>query len=364
MNSPHVSYVENITSKFTGDLSVVNAARVSFDKWKEEFGPEDQKLLNYLAKHNHWTPFGHPQLAFIREGSVNYYVDWCTNSGPGFRRMIVGQNAGGYVWAERGSLYAYIRTFGNYEPDIAVSMFARYPGCMEAFLAGKVDHSKLISNAGTVDITDSIFDEKSLSTALAANGLERKRPLMLMLGAAHLRLKQPIPIAREWFRSEYDLVRNEVSRRYVDEEPDMFIPEYLRKKSETAKQGSLAEPIDKHDEVMGHYRTAIEYGKGVYLAMIEEGVAPEVARFVLPQSMYTSFIETGSIDAYLRIYGLRAAADAQMEVRQYAHELREVLEPTWPKMWGDVGTQTWKPELAETNGGVDLLIAPTNLNSN
>ena len=44
------------------DLTVVNSARVSFSNHKENFEDKDEKLIRYLAKHNHWTPFAHPQI--------------------------------------------------------------------------------------------------------------------------------------------------------------------------------------------------------------------------------------------------------------------------------------------------------------
>ena len=50
--------------KMGSDLTVVNAARVSFGKKKTKFTKQDEKLINYLATHNHWTPFGHCNLQF------------------------------------------------------------------------------------------------------------------------------------------------------------------------------------------------------------------------------------------------------------------------------------------------------------
>ena len=46
------------------DLTVVNSARVSFGKKKDKFEPKDKKLITYLAKHGHWTPFGHCTLSY------------------------------------------------------------------------------------------------------------------------------------------------------------------------------------------------------------------------------------------------------------------------------------------------------------
>ncbi len=52
------------------DLTIVNAARVSFAAESHEFSGRDKKLIKYLAKHNHWTPFGHVQLQFRLKAPV------------------------------------------------------------------------------------------------------------------------------------------------------------------------------------------------------------------------------------------------------------------------------------------------------
>jgi thymidylate synthase (FAD) len=73
---------------------------------------------------------------------------------------------------------------------------------------------------------------------------------------------------------------------------------------------------------------------GLYDEMIKGGVAPEVARVVLPQAMYTEFIETGSLAAYARLCGLRTTPDAQREIQAYARGLSSLLEPRFPVSWG------------------------------
>lgn len=337
--------LENITQKFKdmGDLAAVNAARVSFNKWKNEFDTADAKLIEYLLNHSHWTPFAHSQLAFIRSNTPHYYADWVTNAGPGFRRVLL-HHGESVTWIERGSLYAYLRNFGHFEPDIAYQLVNRYPVTVGTF-TGRQFNLREGTSDNVVDITDALYSEDTLNTALMNRGIATDYSVLARIGVAHLFINQPIAIAREWYRHTYDLARNEVSRRYVDTEPDMFTPTYLRKRSPSAKQGSLGDPIDNHEEVMGHYQTNMEYAVGTYLGLLEEGVAPEVARFTLPQAMYTTFIETGSIDAYLRIYTLRSAADAQMEIRDYAHKLRATLEESWPLIWEEAGSG-WNPEHA------------------
>jgi thymidylate synthase (FAD) len=190
-------FVELIDT-FGDDLTVVNAARVSFAKESVVMEPRDEKLIKYLAEHNHITPFFHPQLRF--------------------------------------------------------------------------------------------------------------------------RLKMPIYVAREWFRHTVGFARNEVSRRYVDDVPECYLPpaESLRERDTNKKQGSKPTPIGSADEV---HRTIAEFQKtatDVYEYLLAHHLAPEVARGVLPQSMYTEFIETGSLSAYARLCALRLDPQAQEEIRVYA----------------------------------------------
>jgi thymidylate synthase (FAD) len=191
------------------DLTVVNAARVSLDKFHISFQDNDTKLLKYMAEHGHWTPFAHPQLSF--------------------------------------------------------------------------------------------------------------------------RIKMPIFVAREWFRHTVGLTRNEVSRRYVDTAPEIYFPKKWRKRAEKkVKQGSSSETTEwgiaymlEHLEVSLHF----------YQDLLENDVAPEMARMILPQSMYTEFIETGSLYAYARICKLRIAPDAQQETRKYAEAVFEHIQPLFPNSW-------------------------------
>jgi thymidylate synthase (FAD) len=198
---------------FGNDLTVVNAARVSFHKESTEFSDKDAKLVTYLAKHNHISPFFHPQI--------------------------------------------------------------------------------------------------------------------------RLRIKMPIFVAREWYRHTIGLSRNEVSRRYVDDEPQLWWPnaDSLRERDPKLKQGSKATPVDGADEIVNEMRTFGETVLGFYNSLLERSVAPEIARAVLPQGMYTEFIETGSLAAYARIWALRTDPGAQVEIRNYATALGELLKPHFPISW-------------------------------
>lgn len=187
------------------DLTVVNAARVSFAKQKDALDNKDTNLIKYLAQHHHWTPFSHVMLQF--------------------------------------------------------------------------------------------------------------------------RIKMPIFVAREWYRHTVGLSRNEESRRYVTDPPSFFIPTHWRKKAEDKKQGSSLETLEGIDAriIDDAFRTALGAATDAYNTMINMDVAPEMARMVLPQNMYTSFIETGSLAAYARIYGLRHAPDAMEEIQLYAKAIDSLV---------------------------------------
>ena len=198
---------------FGSDVTVVNAARVSFGKEVSVMDEKDVKLLNYLAKHNHVSPFFHPQIRF--------------------------------------------------------------------------------------------------------------------------RLKMPIFIAREWYRHQIGLSRNEVSRRYVDSKVECWVPQIIdiRERDPKAKQGSKATPVESVEAVHCQLKEATESAVRTYEALLAAKVAPEIARTVLPQSMYTEFIETGSLAAYARICALRLDPTAQKEIQVYASFVDQLLSKAFPHSW-------------------------------
>lgn len=205
-------YVE-ILDIFGSDLTVVNAARVSFAKESNEFSEQDGKLVRYLAKHHHNSPFFHPQI--------------------------------------------------------------------------------------------------------------------------HLRLKMPIFVAREWFRHQIGFARNEVSRRYVDSPPECYVPkpDAIRARDPKLKQGSKPDPVEDSKEAFELLSNATEAAMLAYKDLLAKGVAPEIARMVLPQSMYTEFVETGSLAAYARLCGLRLDPTAQKEIREYAMTVDTLLREKFPVSW-------------------------------
>ena len=148
-----------------------------------------------------------------------------------------------------------------------------------------------------------------------------------------LRLKMPIFVAREWFRHTIGFARNEVSRRYVDSEPEIFLPGELRERDPKLKQGSRSNAIENNESVVANISQFQKDAVDFYNKLLADGVAPEVARGVLPQNMYTEFIETGSLYAYARLCNLRLDPHAQKEIREYAEVLSKMLAEKFPASW-------------------------------
>jgi thymidylate synthase (FAD) len=149
------------------------------------------------------------------------------------------------------------------------------------------------------------------------------------------RIKMPLFVAREWYRHQIGFSRNEVSRRYVDNLPECWVPEPddIRERDPKLKQGSKETASPYSEEIHLQMNHVTEYVIKIYVNMIENNVAPEIARTILPQSMYTEFIETASLAAYARLYKLRTSPDAQREIQKYARMVGDELSKKFPVSW-------------------------------
>jgi thymidylate synthase (FAD) len=147
------------------------------------------------------------------------------------------------------------------------------------------------------------------------------------------RIKMPIFVAREWFRHQIGFARNEVSRRYVYTEPELYLPEVCRQRDPNLKQGSKEESVKDNAICLTAMKEVYACSLHIYKALLEQGLCPEQARMVLPQSMYTEFIETGSLSAYARLCGLRLDPHAQKEIQEYAEAVSKILAEKFPVSW-------------------------------
>ena len=155
---------------------------------------------------------------------------------------------------------------------------------------------------------------------------------------ARFRLKMPIWMAREWFRHTVGFARNEVSRRYVDDMPSFFLPDELRTRAPTKKQGSNDDIHPQNDLYRQFMVEECTNALTTYALLLGQGVCPEQARMILPQSMMTEFIETGSLAAYARLVKLRTSPDAQKEIRDVAEQIGKVLGGMFPVSWAALVT--------------------------
>lgn len=145
-----------------------------------------------------------------------------------------------------------------------------------------------------------------------------------------LREKVPIFVARQRFKHTVGFSYNEVSRRYVDDDPEFFLPKEWRGRADNKKQGSSDKRIEVNPVMLHDYHASCFKQ---YQTLLSLGVAPEQARMVLPQSMYTEYYTTGSLSAFARAYKLRSQEDAQAEIRSLALRWDEIIRPLFPYSW-------------------------------
>jgi thymidylate synthase (FAD) len=160
-----------------------------------------------------------------------------------------------------------------------------------------------------------------------------------------LRETVPIFVARQRFKHTVGFSYNEVSRRYVDDTPEFYYPEKWRKRADNKKQGSSTEEVKEGLFADGNtgdcykadpgfvYSAVMEQLQHFYEQLIWNGVAPEQARMVLPQSMYTSYYVTGSLAAWARAYKLRSDPHAQAEIQELASIWSTLISPLYPVSW-------------------------------
>ena len=154
---------------------------------------------------------------------------------------------------------------------------------------------------------------------------------------ASFHIKAPVFVARQLVKHKF-LRWNEISRRYVDSEPEFYVPKSWRGRSEDKKQGSEGEVkldswslevADNAYEAGGYSGSAL----GVYKCLLDQGVCPEQARMVLPQSMMTEWYWSGSLDAFADMCKRRCAPDTQAETAEVAWEIDRVMVDLFPVSW-------------------------------
>lgn len=149
-------------------------------------------------------------------------------------------------------------------------------------------------------------------------------------------VKAPIFVARQLVKHKF-MPWNEVSRRYVDDDPEFYFPEYWRQRADNVKQGSSHERCEKMyekdfngDTSSDWVEITVSQSLSNYRAMRTAEVAPEQARMVLPQNTMTEWYWSGTLGAFLDMLKLRLAKDTQYETRLVAEKIKDIIQPRFP----------------------------------
>ena len=147
---------------------------------------------------------------------------------------------------------------------------------------------------------------------------------------ASFHIKAPAFVARQLVKHKF-LRWNEVSRRYVDKEPEFYVPKSWRGRSEDKKQGSSGEWYDEDMDLL--LESCHKVCLHDYKELLENGVCPEQARMVLPQSMMTEWYWSGSLDAFADMCNLRCKGDTQAETQYVAWDINYEMNKLFPVSW-------------------------------
>ena len=359
------------------DLAVVNAARVSFSKASQWIVPkiltptlahlecpkmlskDDQGLISYLAKHNHWSPFAHSaevySMILTPEERLSIYDNLSCNLGL---TIVNYQSFAGENTIVKGSLYAWARELKVFPRElqviIAKDLLKKYPVAAKALAIDELTLEPLGSDPRRFYVVDygSGLSDESIALRLSLDDLSYSPEAgkdnlwnLSKMASVTLRIKAPVFIARQLEKHHEGFAWNEVSRRYVKGAPEFYALDGFRAAPKpdpvTGKVNNKQGSSDAYVETLvGSYGTPknlysyiCNEALDVYKDLLQSGVAPEDARIVLPQSMMTEWYWTGSLSDWLRVYNLRSKDDTQAKTREVAELINEELTKVYPKTW-------------------------------
>lgn len=142
-----------------------------------------------------------------------------------------------------------------------------------------------------------------------------------------VKVKAPIFVARQLVKHKF-MPWNEISRRYVDFEPEFYVPTTWRQKSDNVKQGSSDAAVE--DLPYEATDMTFEVSLDAYNLLLKQGVCPEQARMVLPQNTMTEWHWSGTLGAFCDMLRLRLDSHTQKETREVAQKVKELIEPLFP----------------------------------
>jgi len=174
------------------------------------------------------------------------------------------------------------------------------------------------------DYLEMVLSERDAKLIKYLAKYKHKSPFNHAFATFHV--KAPIFVARQLVKHEY-MPWNEISRRYVDDEPEFYTPPVWRGRSADKKQGSEG-VVDVGEWGDTNWACLIAYND-----LLKHGVAPEQARMVLPQSMMTEWYWSGTLYAFAKMCGLRLKEDTQAETRVVAEKVEDVMMKLYPVSW-------------------------------
>lgn len=148
------------------------------------------------------------------------------------------------------------------------------------------------------------------------------------------RIKCPLFVARQWMRHRMNSY-NEISYRYVEAPIEFYVPSPWRYQDHKNRQGSVG--AFESEELKARYLQTIELCFKAYKDLLEQNVAREIARGLLPLCTYTEFIFTCNLHSLTHFLRLRTHAGAQFEIRQYAYAMLKLALPHFP-----ISLHAWK----------------------
>lgn len=147
-----------------------------------------------------------------------------------------------------------------------------------------------------------------------------------------LRVTAPIFLARQFVKHQVGGVWSEESRRYIDDEPEFWVPDVWHARPESVKQGS-GEALGNQGGARSAVMTATENSLAFYKHLLEMGAAPEEARIVLPLNMMTTWVWTGSLLFFSRVANQRVDSHAQHAAQELGRKIAEIIRPLYPVSW-------------------------------
>jgi len=293
------------------DQRVVRAARVSFGKDEEVDEFRDKKLIRYLFKHKHASPFEHNIIAIKSDKK-----DWLSIISKLNNPAVQIYYAGGYMWFNLRNLINAGDVFEEIK-EVIEEKFPTVTGVAKS--GGNVDDEDLAKMNYT---RDKVFIKEKIETSAGWVGLVDKLELGTDMDYYTFIIECPLFVARQWHRHRFGSY-NEISRRYTAWDIKFYIPEYLRKQASNNKQASVDEPVEEsvNKRFLKIIREKVNESKSIYEDMVKEGVAKEIARGILPQFMMTRYYWTVpriSLDNFIK---LRTHEGAQKEIRELAEAI-------------------------------------------